>query len=302
MPMTRQRFRLSTVVLLTLTACHPSVSPSPTFASPRISVVTTGRGPDVILIGGLAAHRDVWNAVTKAVAQKYRVHLVQVNGFAGFPAQANATGPVSSPVAEEVARFIRESRLREPALVGHSMGGTIAMMVAARHPELVGRLMVVEAIPFLGTLFAGPTATAESVQALAEETRAQMAAGTPGSAKDPLEQMIPSMTRNDAMRPELLEYARLSDRRTASNAVQELIVTDLRPELARITALTTVLYVPRPGPERPLADLDAEERAMFAALPGVRLIRVDNSNHYIQIDQPRVVVAELDALMRRRTQ
>jgi pimeloyl-ACP methyl ester carboxylesterase len=296
--MTRLGFCLSTAALLGLAACRPPGPPAPTFASLRISVVTTGRGSDVILIGGLAAHRDVWNAVTKAVGRKYRVHLVQVNGFAGFPAQANATGPVSSPVAEEVARYIRESGLREPAVVGHSMGGTIAMMLAARHPELVGRLMVVEAIPFLGMLFAGPTATAASVQTLAEQTRAQMAAGTPGSATDPLEQMIPSMTRSDAMRPVLLQYARMSDRRTASNAVQELIVTDLRPELARITAPTTVLYVQRPGPQGSPEDLDAKEREMFASLPGVRLVRVDNSNHYVQIDQPSVVVAELEALMR----
>ena len=50
---------------------------------------------------------------------------------------------IAAPAAEEIARDIREQGLQKPAVVGHSMGGTIAMMLAARHPDSVGRLMVV---------------------------------------------------------------------------------------------------------------------------------------------------------------
>jgi pimeloyl-ACP methyl ester carboxylesterase len=227
------------------------------------------------------------------------VHLVQVNGFAGFSSQGNAEGPVSAPVAEEIARYIREKGLTKPALVGHSMGGTIAMMVAARHPELVGHLMVVDMTPNVGQIFGGPTATPQSIAAIADKMRAQMAAGTPGSPTDMLGQMIPGMTRSDVMRPVLLKYGHDTDRRTAANAFHELVVLDMRSELTRITAPTTVLYVIPAGVPMTPEQFEGVERQAFANLSGTRLVKVEGSNHYIQIDQPSIVATELDALMRR---
>ena len=49
------------------------------------------------------------------------------------------TGPVLIPVAEEIARYIREAQLERPAIVGHSMGGSWAILVAGRHPGLVSQ-------------------------------------------------------------------------------------------------------------------------------------------------------------------
>ena len=72
---------------------HPERSQSG-FVSSRISVVTRGRGPDIVLIPGLAAHRDVWTGVAGQLDRRYRLHLVQVKGFAGFAPGANANGPL----------------------------------------------------------------------------------------------------------------------------------------------------------------------------------------------------------------
>lgn len=104
----------------------------------------------VLLIPGLSSHRDVWAGVAETLDDRYRLHLVQVNGFAGFAPGANASGPVSAPVVEDVARYIRDSGLARPAVIGHSMGGTIGMMLAVCHPESLGRLMVVDVTPFMG--------------------------------------------------------------------------------------------------------------------------------------------------------
>jgi pimeloyl-ACP methyl ester carboxylesterase len=115
-------------------------------------VVTRGSGPDVILIPGLSSSRDVWNATAAALDGTHRVHLVQVNGFAGAPVGANGDGDVAAPVAEEIARYIQRKPLCErPAAIGHSMGGSIGMMLAARHPDAVGKLMVVDMFPFMGS-------------------------------------------------------------------------------------------------------------------------------------------------------
>src|SRR4051812_45441332 len=129
----------------------------------RFSVEVAGRGPDVILIPGLTSGREVWRS-TVAALPGYRYHLVQVSGFAGEPARGNRAGPVVAPLADELVRYIADRHLVRPAIIGHSMGGTLAMMIAARRPDLVGRLMVVDMYPQPAGLFGG---TAQSVSPLA---------------------------------------------------------------------------------------------------------------------------------------
>jgi pimeloyl-ACP methyl ester carboxylesterase len=141
------------------------------FASDRIHVRIDGDmdGRDIILIPGLSSSPEIWQGtVDHLTAQDgvgWRVHRIHVQGFAGAPAEGNAqTGdaptPVAAPVADEIARYIRENNLPKPAVVGHSMGGTIGLMLAARHPDSVGRLMVVDMIPFMGAMFGPPGPTA----------------------------------------------------------------------------------------------------------------------------------------------
>ncbi len=266
----------------------------PPFASDRISVTTRGTGPDIILIHGLAGHGDVWNASADLLDDRYRLHVVQINGFAGAAPAANAQGAVSAPVAEEIARYIRETSLNKPALVGHSMGGSIAMMTAARHPDLPGRVMVIDMVPFMGLLFGPPGTTAENIRPSADAFRTEIL-----TKEGTLEQMIPTMTRKEEARTLLARYARESHRQTVADAFHELFVTDLGPELPKITAPLTVLYVvPEPAPMPP-AQFEAALKQMYAAAPRAHLVRIDESNHYIQIDQPARFVAEVDAFMKR---
>lgn len=264
------------------------------FVSDRISVTTRGTGPDMILIPGLASHRDVWAGVADTLDDRYRLHLVQVNGFAGAAPGANADGPVSAPVAEEIERYIRESGLDRPAVIGHSMGGSIGMMLAARHPASVGRLMVVDMVPFMGVMFGPAGETPEGLRKTADGMRDTILA-----SRSMLEGMFSDMTRVPAMRTVLIQGVRDSHQPTVANAMRELIMTDMRPELARITAPTTVLYVfPTNVPMKP-AEFDAATRQLWANLSNVRLVKIENSNHFIQFDQSGRFVAEVDAFMRR---
>src|SRR6476660_2712880 len=139
---TRRSFLLLVSTALTLAACSSAVrgersgAAARAFTSEHISVVTRGAGPDIILIHGLAGHRDDWGEAAEALAGRYRLHLVQMHGFAGF-ARTSSDSLIAAPVAQEIARYIRETGLTRPALIGHSMGGMVAMMVAARNPGSV---------------------------------------------------------------------------------------------------------------------------------------------------------------------
>lgn len=270
-----------------------SEAPSTGFTSERISITTQGAGREVIFIPGLSSSREVWDTTVAALGDGYRVHLVQVNGFAGAPVGANDDGPVAAPVAEEIARYIRESGLQRPAVIGHSMGGTMGMMLTARHPDLVGKLMVVDMFPFMGAMFGGPNATPESVTSTADQIRALMRLSPQGVVSEQTRQTINGMVRTEAARPAIIEHARTSNVPTVANAFHELIVTDLRPELGNITQPMTVLYVIPPQAPITPEQYDAYLRASYAGVPQARIVKIEESYHFIMIDQPDRFMAEV---------
>jgi len=282
--MKRRTFVAALTLAALLSGCATAEAPPP-FASDRISVVTRGEGPDVILIPGLSSSRDVWNTTADALDDNYRVHLVQLNGFAGAPVGGAGEGPVAAPAAEEIARYIRETGLERPAVIGHSMGGTIGMMLTARHPESVGKLMVVDMFPFMGAMFGGPNATRETLTPVADQIRDAMRAAPQGVVSPQTEATINGMVRTESARPTIIEHSRLSNNIVAANAFHELIVTDLRPELANIDAPFTTLYVIPPQAPITPEQYDMFMRASYTNIPQARIVKIEDSYHFIMIDQ-----------------
>lgn len=267
------------------------------FTSDRISVTTQGAGQDVIFIPGLGSSREIWDATVTALGSNYRVHLVQVNGFAGAPVGANGEGPVAAPVAEEIARYIRETGLEHPAVIGHSLGGTMGMMLTARHPDLVGKLMVVDMFPFMGAMFGGPAATPESVAPVADQIRTAMLASPQGVVSERTIQTINGMVRTESERARIIEHSRLSNVATVANAYHELIVTDLRPELGDITQPMCVLFIIPPQAPITPEQYEGFMRASYANAPQARIVKIDESYHFIMIDQLDRFVAEVRAFL-----
>jgi pimeloyl-ACP methyl ester carboxylesterase len=222
------------------------------------------------------------------------VHLVQVKGFAGLPLEANAAGPVCAPVAEELARYIDEAGLGAPAVIGHSMGATIAMMLAARYPGAVGRLMIVDMLPWLGGL-AGASPADAAVQAAAEQMRSL----TLSSQGASIAEMVASQTNGTARGDEMVRYARDSDANTLANAFYELILTDLRAELANIRAPITVLYVVPTHAPLPPDQYEAFLIDSYRGAQHARLIKLEGVGHYMMLSDPAGFQAQVQAFLTR---
>ena len=262
----------------------------------RISVATEGKGSDVVLIHGLNSSPRVWRELI-AAQPNHRYHLVQIAGFAGRPSGANADGTVSAPVADEVARYIAANGLNKPAVIGHSMGGTIGLMLAARHPESLSKLMVVDMVPFLGTLFGPPGTTAQSVKPVADGWLAQSRAAAPEARRARAEASLNGMIDTVAMRAGAMDDSLGSDPDVSARAMHELIVTDLTPELARITVPTTVLYITPKAPGLTDEKIDALYKMAYTPLKGAKLKRIPASAHFIMWDQPAVFQAEVKSFL-----
>ena len=295
MPLSR-RIWCAAVLVACMTPIAAGAAP---FASNRITVQTEGTGPDVVLIPGLNSSPRAWTT-TVAAMPGYRFHLVQVAGFGGAPAGGNQAGDVAAPVAEEVARYISERGLKRPAVIGHSMGGTIGLMLAARHPDALSRLMVVDMVPALGAMFAAPGATPAQVEAVGDRIAAAMRSANPAQRTAGATETINGMVGNVAMRPGALTDSLASDTSVSARAFRELIVTNLGPELGKITVPVTVLYVHPKGVPMTAEQFDGVYKSVYAPLAGVLLKRIPDSAHFIMWDQPQRFQAEVKAFLGQR--
>ncbi len=257
---------------------------SPAFASDRLSVEVFGSGPDVILIPGFASSREVWRAEAERLKGSRRVHLVQLAGFAGEP-WVHGDGPFLEPMIAELARYVREAGLERPAVIGHSMGGLTGLMLAQRHPELVGRVMSVDSLPFFSVLY-GPTATVETARPFAEQTAAAIRAMDEAAFRSGQVQTAATMARDEATRAAMVEWSVASDRRAMAAAMRDVMTTDLRPGLAAMTTPVWAIYAADADGGAPAGMADGLWAREYAGLPGVRLVRVDGSRHFIMADQP----------------
>lgn len=254
------------------------------FSSARMSVTVRGSGPDVVLIPGLTNGRSLWSGMVAAVPG-YRYHLVQVAGFAGDPARGNADGRVVASLAGEIARYIADARLDRPAIIGHSMGGIVAMMIASRFPARAGRVMAVDILPQPagGFGFAGL-----QVGGLADALFGSLMA-TPNGRRT-LDNLISQFGGSGIA-------GSRSDSGVVAHATRELANTDLTPELPRIKAPLTVVYAVPTTPQDAAA-IDRLYRSSYAGAKGARLRRVPGATHMIMYSQPQRFHAEVREFLR----
>jgi pimeloyl-ACP methyl ester carboxylesterase len=304
---TRSRRLLAAALLLPSPLPTLSAAPAPAAATPaarqmdHISIQTMGTsGSPIILIPGLSSPREAWSGVAPELARTHRVYLVQVNGFGGDDPRANLRPGVLNGIVSDLRRLISEQRLEAPAIIGHSMGGLVGLMLAARHPDSVGRLMVVDALPWFGVLMAPPgtDVTVAMVEPRAAQMRDAVAASY-GKPADPAaaDANVAGMTLKAEHRARLRAWAMASDPRVAAQAMYEDLITDMRPELAQIRAPVTVVHAwnrnyPRKDPA--IAFFGRQ----YAGLAGVKITQVGESAHFVMLDQPAAFQAAVTEFLR----
>jgi pimeloyl-[acyl-carrier protein] methyl ester esterase len=259
-------------------------------AASRFSVTTEGKGQDVIFIPGLASGRDVWDGAVANLGGKYRVHRLQLGGFAGEPVGTNGDQQILKGVVEQLHAYIGAHHLKRPAVVGHSMGGAIALMLAEAHPEDVGRVMIVDALPF-GALMFSPNPSISDVEPQAAGFRAHIA--TAGDDQFRAEEVatMAALATGEADRKRLVESAMRSDRKVVGQAMYEILTTDARSGLPDLKVPLTIVYAS--GPNATGADAGDVFKRAYASDPNATLVPISDSRHFIMLDQPQKFDAAL---------
>jgi pimeloyl-ACP methyl ester carboxylesterase len=274
-------------------------------ASPRriqmehISVEARGSGTPIILIAGLATPRAVWADFAPGLAAAHRVYLVQVNGFGGDAPRGNLSPGLLDGIVADLDRLIRDEKLRGASVVGHSMGGLVGLMLAARHPGDLKRLMVVDSLPFFGVL-AVPPGTEATVAAVEPGARAMRdaIAQTYGKPADPARAaaQVAGLALKPESRARMQLWAAGADPRVTAEALYEDMTTDLRPVISEIATPITLVYpwsAAAFGKER----TDAFYRRTYAAAPHVTYVDVGDAAHFVMLDQPEAFRAALETFL-----
>ena len=263
----------------------------------RFSDEIVGKGPDLVFIPGLASSRATWKATAERLRGRYRLHLIQIAGFSGEPARANAAGDVLQPTAEAIDAYLVQQKLTPATIVGHSLGGTTLLYLAEKHPEHLKRGLIVDAIPFMGVLFRAKDA--DAVRPMAAQTRDMMAKGGPAYASG-LTPMIKSMVTREPDQQTVIGWGLASDPGVVGRAAYDDFTLDLRPDLAGLKTPLVLLYPDNKPSGAPTAAVDAQYQAAYAAAPAVKLKRIDDAKHFIMLDQPEAFAAALDAFLAER--
>ena len=291
------------MVVLYLGMSHAQVATAPKTDAvetqmPHISVQTVGKGAPVILIPGLSSPRAVWDGVVPTLARSHRVYVVQVNGFGGDDPRANLSPGILDGIVGDLHTLIAQSKIAKPAIVGHSMGGLVALMLAKAHPEDVGKLMIVDSLPYIGEIFA-PGATVAALEPQAKAMRAGMAAAYGKPANSAANAALAArMALKPASRATVADWAAKADARVSAQAMYEDLTTDLRPDMASIAAPITLVYPwNAAAPTMPAAD--ALYRKAYAAAPHMTFVDIGDAAHFVMLDQPAAFQAALDAFLQR---
>ncbi len=287
------------VVLLVEPVHAQTAAKAAAFVPTRFTVVdagTTGK-PDVVLIPGLAGSRSVWDGEAKLLAPNYRLHILQVDGFAGAPAGPNAADGMLPGIVEELHRYIASTGIK-PVVIGHSLGGLVTLMLADKYPADARKLLIVDTLPYYAVLF-NPAATVDTMKPMAAGIKAQMLATPADQYAETQKVMMAAMAKSDAGQKAAIASSLSSDRAVVAEALVEDLLTDMRPELASIKTPTLVLYEYDAASKTPdPAAYEGLVKDGYKPMPNVKLVRVDDSKHFIMYDQPAKFDAAVEGFLK----
>ncbi|MCB0507406.1 MAG: alpha/beta hydrolase [Chitinophagales bacterium] len=254
-------------------------------------VEQTGQGETaIVFIPGFACSGDVWDSTIIKFENKFTCYTLTMPGFAGVPAQSE---PTFNAWKNEIANFIKSRKLQHTILVGHSMGGGLAMSIAADYPELISKIVIVDALPCLSALMNPNFKSVENIDC--STTIQQMTSTTNDQfyrmQKLTMKQLVADTTKQKVA----LNWSMQSDRKTFAKMYCDFTNTDLREKIKNISCPTLVLLEPS------FKDLKPEIEAQYKLLKNVQFAYANKGLHFIMYDDFSWYINQLESFINKTT-
>ncbi|MBV9719390.1 MAG: alpha/beta hydrolase [Candidatus Eremiobacteraeota bacterium] len=288
---------ISSITLAALALSTLGATPSASFNAGSVHVDQYGSGaPALVLIPGLTDSGSVWDTTVARYESAHTIYVLTLPGFGGTP-------PVAAPVFDTVDRDIVAflPRAGKPVLIGHSLGGFLAIRLAEEHSDLIRGVIAIDGLPVfpgLDTLPADRRAAIASAAGsrLANQSQAQFESGEVAQ--------LGYMTK-----PSNVQTARTFSKgaNIAATAayIQEMMSADLRPDLSKISVpfLEIGPFDATVDPDNPFVPMKTlqEKQTYYQSLvagdPTAKVVMVDDSRHFIMLDQPEKLFGAVDAFL-----
>jgi pimeloyl-ACP methyl ester carboxylesterase len=285
------------------------LSHGPAYAQPPMAAGKVGtlkverhgdQGRPVILIPGLEGGPWVWERTIEALQKDHVVYAVTLAGFDGVPAPAGG-GSLFDRADASLKQLIEQRKIDKPVLVGHSLGGTLALRFAGEHPQMISGVVAVDGLPvFPGMERMG----VDQRKALAARLQQQVAALSPEQFAA---QSVGYMQKVGVIDPQLAaRYAPMnarSDIKASAQYMAEDMAADYRPLLkhANVPILEISPYNAPDFSQPPKAMSEAKKTAYYESLlagaPQATVISISPSRHFVMLDQPAKFQLTLDRFL-----
>ena len=256
-------------------------------------VKVIGKGQPIILIPGYSCSGDVWNETVDHLKSKYELHVLTLAGFAG--AKPIEDEEILKTVHNQIIRYVKDKNLKKPMLIGHSLGAFMTLWVQSTEPELFGKGICVDGLPFLSAI-GKPETTAASLKSNPQYNKEMVINNFKAL---PNEGYVENMTKsmlyqvNDTLHArQIAEWSFKSDRRTLGSTIVEMSTTDLRKDIANIKSPILVL-ASKFGTKEASEKIYNEQYVLLKN----KTIKVADSKHFIMYDQPQWFYNEIDTFL-----
>lgn len=294
---TQSLFKLIATGLLALLLVSNTVFADDSYSS--FSYQVEGQGDDVILIPGLMSDGRVWEATSKSLSKQHRVHTINISGFGITP--ANGTNSIKD-VEKDLIDYIstlEKPTLEKPTIVGHSIGGFLAMSLAINAPDSISNVISVDGLPFIGPIFTrDPNTRVSDLSAQANYIKDHYATLSKTQLAAEVERGIYIQATSPSNQKMIIEMSSLSDSKTIGNMMHAVMTTDLRPELSNIKSKILMLGASGAMPNDAGKDqVEALYKQQFESLPAAQVKMNRNARHFIMLDDLEWLLQNVNNLM-----
>ncbi|MEN2415817.1 alpha/beta fold hydrolase [Flavobacterium mesophilum] len=251
-------------------------------------VLKTGKGKQSILfIPGFASSGDVWNETKTAFEKDFTCYTLTMAGFAGVKPQPNAS---FENWKTGIANFIKENKIEKPILIGHSMGGGLALAIAADYPDLVGKIVVVDAIPCLAALSDPSFKSKENNDCSAAVT--QLTSMTDAQFLDMQKKTMPRLLADASKMDMVVDWSVKSDRATFGQMFCDFSNTDLREKISQIKCPALILL------ESYFINLKPAIEGQYKNLKAANFQYATKGLHFIMYDDTAWYIGQLSTFLK----